>query len=102
MVNRNVCTLRSPLRLEPLEDRTAPAVITVTTFANEADVNPATITIAGLGNSATNPDGQVSLREAIYAANNTPGADTIVLAAGIYNFADLDTLWHAPDALPPL
>jgi CSLREA domain-containing protein len=51
-----------------LEDRLAPAIIAVTTFADI--VNPA--------------DNVVSLREAINLANVTPGPDTILLKAGVY------------------
>jgi CSLREA domain-containing protein len=56
------------LRLEYLEDREVPATFTVTTFADVVD--PA--------------DGKLSLREAISRANATPGADTILLTAGVY------------------
>jgi CSLREA domain-containing protein len=49
------------LRLEPLEDRRLLTVVTVTTVADTVDVN----------------DGLTSLREAIFAANTVPGADTI-------------------------
>ena len=49
------------LRLEPLEDRRLLAVVTVTTLSDTVDFN----------------DGVTSLREAIFAANLVPGADTI-------------------------
>ena len=58
-------------RLESLEDRAVPAVFTVTTALDV--VNPA--------------DGKLSLREAVSAANANPGADTIVLPAGVYRLA---------------
>jgi CSLREA domain-containing protein len=60
------------LRLECLEDRRVPATFLVNTFADV--VNP-------------NKDGVLSLREAINAANATPGADTIVLQAGVYRIS---------------
>ena len=56
------------------------ASITVTTPIDE--VNGTTTSIASL---VANPGGAgISLREAIIAANNTPGADIINLPAGIY------------------
>jgi CSLREA domain-containing protein len=56
------------LRVEALEGREVPATFTVTTFADVVD--PA--------------DGRLSLREAVSAANATPGPDTIRLRAGVY------------------
>src|SRR5262245_19144702 len=52
------------------------------------------------------PTGPISLREAIIAANNTPGADTITFAANLsgtimVNFDGPDT-GSDPDPLPPL
>jgi CSLREA domain-containing protein len=55
---------RRRLRLEPLEDRRLLAVVTVTTLADTVDFN----------------DGVTSLREAIFATNTVPGADTIDFA----------------------
>jgi Dockerin type I domain len=52
---------RRPLRLEPLEDRRLLALVTVTTDQDIVDFN----------------DGVTSLREAIFATNTVPGADTI-------------------------
>ena len=52
---------RRPLRLEPLEDRRLLALVTVTTALDTIDFN----------------DGVTSLREAIFATNTVPGADTI-------------------------
>jgi parallel beta-helix repeat protein len=54
--------------VEGLEDRAVPATIMVTTFADVVNPN----------------DHVVSLREAISMANARPGADTIVLQAGVY------------------
>jgi CSLREA domain-containing protein len=58
-------------RLESLEDRSVPATLNVTTTLDVVD--PA--------------DGKRSLREAISAANNRPGADLIVVPAGVYQIA---------------
>ncbi len=58
---------RRPLRLEPLEDRRLLAVVTVTTLADTVDLN----------------DGVTSLREAIFATNTVPGADTIDFAPAL-------------------
>ena len=56
------------------------ANVTVSTTADE--VNDTTVSIAALIGA---PGGAgISLREAIIAANNTPGADVITLPAGIY------------------
>jgi hypothetical protein len=55
-------------RLEVLEDRAVPAIFNVTTTLDVIDPN----------------DGLLSLREAVLAANATPGADTIDLSAGRY------------------
>src|SRR5262249_33422363 len=54
--------------LETLEGRLVPATFTVTTPLDVVDAN----------------DGQLSLREAVLAANDNPGPDTIVLPAGTY------------------
>jgi hypothetical protein len=59
------------LRLECLEDRVTPATFNVTTALDVVD--PA--------------DGKRSLREAITKANDTPGADVIVLPAGVFKIA---------------
>ena len=68
---RRTPTRRCPLRLESLEDRSVPATFTVNTTLDE--VTPA--------------DGKLSLREAITRANTTPGADVIVLPAGVLRSA---------------
>jgi CSLREA domain-containing protein len=54
-----------------LEDRLVPATFLVTTTLDVVDPN----------------DGQLSLREAISAANASPGADTIIVPAGVYQLA---------------
>jgi hypothetical protein len=54
--------------LEVLEDRLVPATFTMTTPLDVVDPN----------------DGQLSLREAVTAANADPGPDTIVVPAGVY------------------
>ncbi|EMI57701.1 LamG-like jellyroll fold domain-containing protein, partial [Rhodopirellula sallentina] len=56
------------------------ATITVTTTDDENDGNTSDITAL----EATPGGSGISLREAIRAANNTAGADTIVLGAGTY------------------
>src|SRR5262245_6274161 len=65
--------------LEPLEDRTVPAPVTV---GNLNDfVNGNTTNIANLV-ANPGPDG-ISLREAMTAANKTAGSDTITFQAGL-------------------
>jgi CSLREA domain-containing protein len=54
-----------------LEDRLVPATFLVTTTLDVVDAN----------------DGKLSLREAINAANASPGADTILVPAGVYHLA---------------
>jgi len=58
----------APLALQPLDERLAPAVFTVSTTADVVDPT----------------DGKLSLREAVTRANERPGADTIVLPAGTF------------------
>ncbi len=58
---------RRQLRIEPLEERRLLAVVTVTTLADTIDFN----------------DGVTSLREAIFATNTVPGADTIEFAPAL-------------------
>jgi hypothetical protein len=57
--------------LELLEDRLAPATVTVNDTSGALD-NPTTVTIATLG-------ANVTLRDAINACNYTGGANTIEL-----------------------
>ena len=60
------------------------ATLTVSTTADVVDGNTSSIA-ALLG--AKGADGSISLREAIIAANNTAGADQIMLLAGTYMFS---------------
>ena len=59
------------LRLEALEDRAVPATFNVTTTLDVVD----------------RADGKRSLREAIIAAENLPGADVIAVPAGVYKLS---------------
>jgi len=72
---------RAALALEVLENRLVPTVFTVNSLADlsiAGGVDPTTGAILGQGNTVT-------LRSAIEAANQTPGANTIDLAvAGDY------------------
>jgi CSLREA domain-containing protein len=72
---RRTHTRRPAQRRRPtfdlLEDRLVPATFTVTTTLDVVDSN----------------DGKLSLREAISAANASPGADTIIVPAGVYRIA---------------
>lgn len=91
------------------------ATITVTTTSMVIDVpgaasiaqdpngrtglyDPATLNIASLPGT----DGFVSLPEAIIAANNTAGADTIVLGANTYTISAPNNYWYGPTGLPPI
>jgi hypothetical protein len=58
----------SRLRLDPLEDRLVPATFVVNTALDEA----------------TPGDRRLSLREAVSAANASPGPDAILLPAGVF------------------
>ncbi|MFT3880019.1 MAG: choice-of-anchor Q domain-containing protein [Gemmatales bacterium] len=86
----------SPLRLELLEDRTVPASIVVN---SPLDVlfQAKTATISTVRGSV------ISLTDAINIANNTPGADTIVLTAfQSYNLKNIDNYWYGPNGLPAI
>src|SRR5262245_8763095 len=67
------------LRLEPLEDRTVPTAVAVTNLTDV--VNGDTANLAAL--AANNGGDGISLREALTAANNTAGSDTITFQAGL-------------------
>jgi len=62
------------LRLQPLEDRLAPATFTVNSPLDNLTLN----------------DGKITLREAITKANERVGADVIVVPAGVFKI-ELDT-----------
>src|SRR5262245_61998211 len=66
--------------LEALEARLAPATITVTSTLDDTNFTPATVTVA----QVTAPGATVSLRDAINAANNAGGSNTIVLSKTTY------------------
>src|SRR5687768_7237851 len=74
---------------EMLEDRTLLASILVTDTAAELYNDP-TVTVGTLG-------ANVSLRDAINAANNTEGADTIVLQDTTYQMFAIDNYWYGPN-----
>jgi hypothetical protein len=76
----------TPLFLMRLEDRQVLDAIAVTTF-NDNPVDGNTSSIAALQGDP-GADGLITLREAIIAANNSPGDDIIQLQAGTYSFAD--------------
>jgi hypothetical protein len=63
-------------RLEVLEGRTAPAVFNVTTFADTLE--------ATRDGSGLDAGGNISLRSALMATNDTGGSNTINLPAGTY------------------
>src|SRR4051812_34508646 len=67
---------RTRLTLEALEDRWLPSTVTVGNLTD--DVNGTTTSIAAL--LADPGDDGISLREAVAAANNDAGADTIDFA----------------------
>jgi CSLREA domain-containing protein len=71
MIHNRTCPRQTRLRLEHLEARSVPSTFTVNTFLDEA----------------TPDDGKLSLREAITKANTIPGADVIVLPAGVFKTA---------------
>jgi hypothetical protein len=62
--------------LETLEDRTAPAAFNVTTFADTIE--------AARDGSGRDANGNISLRSAIMASNDTGGSNTINLPAGMF------------------
>jgi hypothetical protein len=67
---------RLRLALETLEDRTAPAIFSVNTFADTVE--------AVRDGSGLDADGNISLRSAIMATNDLGGSNSIVLSAGTY------------------
>jgi hypothetical protein len=75
-------------RLEMLEDRLAPATITVNSTLDTTHFTPATVTVA----QVTAAGATVSLRDAINAADNTGGSQTIKFASGIFGQTITPTL----------
>jgi hypothetical protein len=71
---------RQRLSIETLEDRCVPSAVTVTTYTDVTDGNSSSIA-ALLGSPG--PDGAISMREAILASNNTPGANSIGFASAL-------------------
>lgn len=67
---------RAKPSLEGLEARTAPAVFIVTTFADTVE--------AARDGSGFDVNGNISLRSALMATNDTGGTNTIMLPAGTY------------------
>jgi hypothetical protein len=70
---------RARLSLETLEDRLAPAVFNVTSFADTVE--------ATRNGSGLDASGNISLRSAIMATNDIGGINTINLPAGTYQLA---------------
>ncbi len=90
---------RVGLGLECLETRLTPSTVTLNVNDNR-DVldNAANVTVSGLGS-------QVSLRDAINAANNTAAGDTYVInlqANATYDLTQIDNYWYGPDGLPAI
>src|SRR5262249_660276 len=88
-----------------LEQRLAPATITVSSHADAPHYN-SNATITDLTNHTDlvsgNTDPTITLRDAINAANNTGGSDTIVLSNTTYDFTTADNYWYGPNALPAI
>lgn len=97
------------LVLEGFSSPAAAKTIVVTTLIDTADPPFKADGVCGTGSISDLPgtDGQISLREAIIAANNTPGADMITFAPNlsggtlIVTFDDLDADL-TPNPLPAL
>jgi hypothetical protein len=104
-----VLVMACGLVLSSFASPAAAKTIVVTTLADTADSPFNADGPCGTGTVAelAEGDGQVSLREAIIAANNTQGADTITFAPSLsggtitVNFDDLDAD-PDPDPLPAL
>ena len=69
------------------------ANVTVSTPSDVVDGN--TTSIANLI-ASPGADGKISLREAVLAANNTPGANVITVPAGTYNLGNVGTIELQP------
>jgi len=80
-------TARSRPAVEALEQRLAPATVTVTNTADALHYNT-NATITDLTNhtnlSSGNTDTTITLRDAINAANNSGGSNTITFASGVF------------------
>jgi hypothetical protein len=90
---------RVQLQVESLEERLTPSVVTITVNDNR-DVldNSPTVTVSGLGS-------QVTLRDAINAANNTGGSNEYVInlhAFTTYLLTQVDNNWYGPNGLPAI
>ena len=86
--------------LEALETRVLLAAATVDNGTSTVDA-PDLSSITALNNDK-GPDGTISLREAIAAANNTPGSDTLTLAQNVVLTAtdNINPNENAPNGLP--
>ena len=69
------------LRFEPLEARRLLAVVQVNTNADVVDGDTTSITTL---QAAPGVDGKISLREALNATNNTPGADEVTFDPSVF------------------
>jgi hypothetical protein len=85
-----------PLGVEPLEGRMLLATITVNSAADELFQARTATVHTEVGN-------MISLRDAINIANNTGGANTIVLQRyHVYKLDKIDNYWYGPDGLPAI
>ncbi len=83
--------------VEFLEDRLVPSTISVNSTADNTNFNPATVTVA----QVTAAGATVSLRDAINAANNSGGSNTIALPAGsTYDLTTADNATDGANGLP--
>src|SRR5437868_5784425 len=80
-------------RVEQLEARLAPAAFVVNTTVDTVAVDLTT---------GKDVNGNVSLRSAVMAANNTAAADTIVLSKTTYILDQQDNFWYGPNGLPAI
>ena len=83
-------------RIEDLEPRALLATINVGSTADVANY-PAGVKISGLTVPAA-----VTLIDAIHAANNTGGRNTIVLQRLTYALGKVDNAWYGPNGLPAI
>jgi hypothetical protein len=85
--------------LESLEDRLTPSVIPINVNDSSGLLdNPTNVTVATLGPNVT-------LRDAINAANNTAGSDSYLItlqANTTYDLTVVDNFSYGPDALPAI